>query len=528
MEFEQAAFVTLANSFAEVSLFVDPSTKIIRAYGPVYKFTGKDPIDIEGCQLFSLFTPECSKQLSILMKPLRARVQRNAGRDASVPLDDDGLLVKNLSLNCTGGPMLVEVKISPRRDSTIGGGAYYYMVVLTDISHTRDLERKKNSFFATMNHELRTPLNGIIGLAESLRSGEKDKGRMRHFDMMLNSAQCMLKLINNILDTATMKNSAASLDLSPVKINNLVEEVVEVMRSAVDKRGRKLKKDSVDISVELVDDLPAIDLDREKICQAIEALLNNGLKFTQKGHVIVRTCADPGGVLITVEDTGIGISPDSIERIFDSFEQEDNDHENRKFEGLGLGLTLAKEVVALHGGRLWVQSTVGAGSKFCISLPSNARALKLISEKQRARVASSGFTSNLTDGSVSAIPSATSQEERDRNELLRVQHTEQIEAINTDVRDAMQAIASLTGDLQLFESKFQADAPDSSNYSYGSMRTTSNQRRPSLGYHNSPPHFLASRVRSYEISAPNSSFAPPTNSNRRWGTGTHFEYDTYY
>ena len=216
MEFDQGAFSILANCFQEVSLFVDPSMKVIRAYGPTFRFTGVDPRDLVGVELFSLFSPESSKLLTSLMTPLRARVQQCISENPDTIIEDDGTQVKNLTMNCPMGPVLVELKAVPRKDSLSESGAYYYMIVLNDLSYTKDLEKKKNSFFATMNHEMRTPLNGIIGLTESLRSGEKDKARKKHFDMMLNSAQCMLKLINTILDTAAMKNDIADLELSQV------------------------------------------------------------------------------------------------------------------------------------------------------------------------------------------------------------------------------------------------------------------------------------------------------------------------
>lgn len=147
-----------------------------------------------------------------------------------------------------------------------------------------------------------------------------------------------------------MRNHAADMVLSQVRLNNLAKEVVELMKTAVDKRGRKLKKDTVDLTLELEEELQAIDMDRTKVFDAIEALVNNALKFTQKGYFIVRTSRneESHGVLLCVEETGIGIAPDAIERLFESFEQEDDEHENRKIEGIGLALTLAKEVAGLH------------------------------------------------------------------------------------------------------------------------------------------------------------------------------------
>jgi signal transduction histidine kinase len=521
MEFEQQSFVTLANSFSEMSLFSDPSFTVLQAYGPVSRFTGREASELEGQELFSLFAPDSSKLLLTLINPLKARVHRDAP-DESVKLDDDSLHLKNLTLISGAGEMLVEVRIVPRRDTGVGSGAYYYMVIVNDLSYTKDLDKKKNSFFATLNHELRTPLNGIIGLTESLRSAEKEKARKKQFDMMLNSAQCMLKLVNNILDVAAMRNNAADLELSQVKMNNLVEEVVELMNSAVDKRGRKLRKEAVEIRVNLGEDVPTIDMDKEKIFQVLEAIVNNSLKFTQKGEVTIKTMQDETthSVIVTVEDTGIGIAKDAIERIFESFEQEDDDHENRKFEGLGLGLTLAKDFVNLHGGKLWVESEVGKGSTFFISVPPNVRALKLISEKQRL-----SQTSGVHEGDNASTNNggALSQEERDRMELIRVRQAEQIDVMQREVFSAMKAISHLTIDLELFEEKCKGitlDPRSSKRLSGGSAASGSQLSVAS--------HFLSNKLRSYEMPTANGVTSSPTSRlHRNFGVGTNFAYNNY-
>lgn len=523
MDFENQAFVTLANTYSEVSLFVDPFLIILRAYGPVYRFIGREADEVEGQELFALFTSESSKKLSTLMNPMRNRVQKQVV-DESIALEKTSFQTKNLNMLSSGGSRLVEIRVTPRRDSGLGGGAYYYMVVINDLSHTMNIDKKKNSFLGTMNHELRTPLNGIIGLAESLRSGEKENSRKKHFDMMLNSARCMLKLVNKILETSAMRNNVADLDLFQVQVNDLVEEVVELMHNAVDKRGRKLKKDSVDLTVQLGDYLPTIDIDKTKVFEAIEAILNNALKFTHKGHVVVKTTEDDEshGVRISVEDSGIGIAKDAIDRIFDAFEQEDDDHENRKFEGLGLGLTLAKEVAALHGGKLWVESEVGVGSKFYLTIPPNARALKLISEKLRLNP-----KVGISNTSSSGRPDSEriSQKENNRMELVRVKQAEQIDLMQGQVVEAMKAISNLTVDLELFEGKLKAY--NSRGRGAGNPRSTV-EPQLAASQLSVASNFLSSKTRSYEVST--TSHQPlhgQSRLHRNFGLGTNFIYSNH-
>jgi hypothetical protein len=321
-----------------------------------------------------------------------------------------------------------------------------------------------------------------------------------------------------------MRKNAADLDLFQVQVNDLVEEVVELMHNTVDKRGRKLKKDSVDLTVQLGDNLPTIDMDKEKVFEAIEAILNNALKFTHKGHVVVKTTEDDesNGVRISVEDSGIGIAKDAIDRIFDAFEQEDDDHENRKFEGLGLGLTLAKEVAALHGGKLWVESEVGVGSKFYLTISPNVRALKLISEKQRLnpKVEISKTSSRGRPDS-----ERISQEEKNRMELVRVKQGDQIDLMQREVLGAMKVISNLTVDLELFEGKLKAY--NSEGRGAGNPGSTLD---PPLAASqlSVASHFLSNKIRSYEVSA---SLRHPVHAqsrfHRNFGLGTNFIYSNH-
>jgi hypothetical protein len=255
-------------------------------------------------------------------------------------------------------------------------------------------------------------------------------------------------------------------------------------------------------------------------------VVNNGLKFTHNGKVIVRTAKDPSdnGVLITIEDTGIGISKDAIDRIFESFEQEDDDHENRKFEGLGLGLTLAKEIVALHGGKLWVESETDVGSKFFISLPPNVRALKLISEKQKAasQAASAGGPGGIGGG--------MSQEDKDRLELARVKHSEQIDLLQREVFNAMKTISHLTVDLEIFDEKFKGLSVDPRNAFALKRPQSASGTNSNLSNLSIASHFLSNKVRTYEMAlGPGGSMTatPPSRVHRSLGQGTNFVYTTY-
>jgi hypothetical protein len=184
---------------------------------------------------------------------------------------------------------------------------------------------------------------------------------------------------------------------------------------------------------------------------------------------------------------------------------------------------LAKEVIGLHGGKLWVESEVDKGSKFHVSLPPNVRALKLISEKKRANAAGSS-SANQGGGYDGGI----SQEEQDRIELIKVKQAEQIDVIQREVFAAMKAISHLTVDLEIFEEKFRLYKDDPRSLS--KIRRSDGSQMALTGNQLSvASHFLSNKLRSYEM--PNDkgkTSSPPSRLHRNFGTGTNFIYNNHY
>ncbi|KAF4657501.1 hypothetical protein FOL47_008411 [Perkinsus chesapeaki] len=290
---------------------------------------------------------------------------------------------------------------------------YTLCAILRDCTKICELEKKKDSFMATVNHELRTPLNGVIGLSESLRMTEPNAGRKKHLDIINNCAVRLLALVNEIMDMAALKTKKMQLNFGMVQMNEICEHVCAEMVEAVDKRGRKIKKDKVELEFFPDPAAPEVEGDKDRqenlwpssrvsilridtlflseMCNGkrleyvMSALINNACKFTSKGSVKVMTKGKARGVLIKIVDTGIGIADQNVKRIFTEFEQEDDDHENRKYEGLGLGLSVSNEVINLHGGRLWCESEMGKGTTFFIDLVCNAREVVDARAKRRAQ-----------------------------------------------------------------------------------------------------------------------------------------------
>ena len=233
--------------------------------------------------------------------------------------------------------------------------------------------RAKSIFLAKMSHELRTPLNSIIGFSEVLHDetfGALNEKQRRYVSNVLSSGRQLLALINDILDLSKVEAGRMELLPSEFSIAGALADVRAIVTALADRK-------TLVLDVDLDDGLPRIVADQGKFKQVMFNLLSNAIKFTPAtGRVAVtaRRALHAAGhprddlVEIAVSDTGIGIRPEDQERIFFEFEQIDSDYA-REQEGTGLGLALSRRLVELHGGSLWVESQLGAGSTFRFTLP---------------------------------------------------------------------------------------------------------------------------------------------------------------
>jgi signal transduction histidine kinase len=225
--------------------------------------------------------------------------------------------------------------------------------------------RHKSEFLANMSHELRTPLNAIIGFSEVLLKrmfGPLNDKQDEYLQDVLSSGRHLLSLINDILDLSKVEAGRMELELAAFNLPLALDNALTLVRERAMRHG---------IRLELVVGAGVGDLvgDERKIKQILLNLLSNAVKFTPEGgRVAVRAERANGTVEVSVIDTGIGIASEDQEAIFEEFRQVGTDYA-RKREGTGLGLTLARKFVELHGGRLWVKSLVGQGSTFTFALP---------------------------------------------------------------------------------------------------------------------------------------------------------------
>jgi GAF domain-containing protein len=225
--------------------------------------------------------------------------------------------------------------------------------------------RHKSEFLANMSHELRTPLNAIIGFSEVLKEkmfGDLNEKQAEYTDDILTSGQHLLSLINEILDLSKVEAGRMELELATFDLPLAIDNARTYVRERATRHG-------INLDVTVDERLGEFVGDERKIKQILLNLLSNAVKFTPEGGRIGITARQANGAVeISVTDTGIGIAPEDQPKIFEEFRQVGSDNA-KKVEGTGLGLTLAKKFVELHGGKIWVTSEVGKGSTFSFTLP---------------------------------------------------------------------------------------------------------------------------------------------------------------
>ena len=230
----------------------------------------------------------------------------------------------------------------------------------------RRANNAKSNFLATMSHEIRTPMNGVLGMARLLRRDEKNPRQRERIDTLLSSGEYLLAILNDILD-------ASKIDAGKLELALEAESLHSVLRDIVAFWGPRADEKNLQLTLSLDDNAPdVVWIDALRLRQILFNLLGNALKFTEQGHVACRVQARPLSettalVHFAICDTGPGIRVEDAAVLFERFSQAD-DAATRKFGGTGLGLTIARQLVELMGGRIWAESVFGEGAEFHIEL----------------------------------------------------------------------------------------------------------------------------------------------------------------
>jgi signal transduction histidine kinase len=224
-----------------------------------------------------------------------------------------------------------------------------------------ELDRLKSDFVAIVSHELQTPLTVILGYASFLKK-EATGAASEQVDAVLQSALRLRSLINDMINLRHIETGETELELEQLSLNELSTTITAEFASLAE-----AKKQSV--TIQLAPQLLIVEADRQKLHLVLANLLSNAIKFTPEGgHIRVEIKTKGNEAWVSVRDTGVGIPPSKQERIFDRFYQVEPSL-TRRFEGMGLGLSIAKGMIELHGGRIWVESVEEMGSSFTFALP---------------------------------------------------------------------------------------------------------------------------------------------------------------
>jgi signal transduction histidine kinase/tetratricopeptide (TPR) repeat protein len=268
-------------------------------------------------------------------------------------------------------PRLFETLLTSRR------GIYLYMFVLPAgilifgltltvriVTHELELGKMKSDFVSTVSHEFKSPLTSIRQLSEMLQTGRvpSEERRQRYYDVLLEQSERLSSLIDNILDFAKMEEGKKEFEFEMADVGLLLEKLVSTIQQQVRHEG-------FTIEAEIDTPLPAIQVDRAAITQAVTNLIDNAIKYSAGAKkVCVRAYMENQYLIIAVQDFGIGIKPEEIDSVFERFYR-GGDELTRAVKGSGLGLTLVKQIVQAHHGSVHVESEPGRGSTFSIRLP---------------------------------------------------------------------------------------------------------------------------------------------------------------
>jgi signal transduction histidine kinase len=232
----------------------------------------------------------------------------------------------------------------------------------TALTQAKRANKAKSTFLANMSHELRTPLNAIIGYSEILHEDMKEKLYVEDLSKIIKAGKHLLNIINNLLDLSKIEAGKTELFIEEINIPSLVQEAINTVKPAMDKNENKLVTHYPQEKIFMISDIT-------KLMQILVNLLSNAAKFAENSTIFFTVSVDANDMIVfEVKDSGIGMTPQQMQSIFNVFAQADQSIQQR-FGGSGLGLVISRHYCNMLGGDISVQSTVGKGSTFTMQLP---------------------------------------------------------------------------------------------------------------------------------------------------------------
>ncbi len=331
LSYEKEELNSIISSIEEGILVLDKNGRIILANNSFKKITGTDSI-------INKFYWEILRDEAFieLIKNVREK-QRN--------------FVKEIELNnriflCSATSLKSKEEI---------------VLVFHDITEIREIEKMKRDFVANVSHELRTPLTAIKGFVETLLDEEKDLNKKHYLKIIQRHTDRLINIVKDLLLLSQLEERRSKLEIEDVNLKRLLEDISKMFIEKIKQKKLKLK-------IEIQKDLPLVKADPFKLEQMFINLIDNAIKYTDKGEIKISIEQIDNLIKIVVADTGIGISEKHLSRIFERFYVVDKSR-SRRYGGTGLGLSIVKHVVLLHNGKIEVKSKKNKGTKFTIYLP---------------------------------------------------------------------------------------------------------------------------------------------------------------
>jgi PAS domain S-box-containing protein len=356
----------LMDTIPDSIYFKDRDSRFIRANKALARWVGAgEPSQLLGKTDFDLFTEEHARQAyedeqEILRsgRPLVGKEEKETWPDGRITWVSTTKMPYLDSKGCVIGTF------GSSRDITERKRAEEELRAAKETAE--DANRAKSAFLATMSHEIRTPMNGIIGMTELALDTELTPTQREFLTLVKKSADSLLTLLNDILDFSKIEAGKLELDLSPFALRDALGDTLNTLALPAHQKGLEL------VCVVAPDVPDALVGDATRLRQVVVNLVGNAIKFTEAGEIVVRVDVrerrgDQVALHIAVQDTGIGIPADQIERIFDPFSQGDSSL-RRKYQGTGLGLAISRRLLEIMGGQLTAESCVGAGSTFHVDV----------------------------------------------------------------------------------------------------------------------------------------------------------------
>ncbi|MBU1013754.1 MAG: response regulator [Bacteroidetes bacterium] len=370
LEKSEALYRLLVNNSSDVTVILDLNLKQTFVSPAVNHLIGYTPEEAINLKIENVFTP---KSLKLVISTFEKEIQ--SGQFVTNYLTEPVVLELEMFRKDgstvwteTKASLLFDEKGKPNgvfgvtRDITIRKKALMDLIVAKEKAEESD--QLKTAFLNNISHEIRTPMNAIIGFSEFLNDPELSDESRKHFtEVIIKSSNQLLSIVTDIISIATIEAGQEKIHESQVNISNICEIINDQFFTQFQEKNISFQIKNPLINKEIL-----IITDETKLIQVLTNLLSNALKFTKKGHVNFGYEIKDNNLEFFVEDTGIGISPEMAEVIFDRFRQVES-NSTREFGGSGLGLTISKAYAYLFGGKIWLKSELGKGSTFYFSIP---------------------------------------------------------------------------------------------------------------------------------------------------------------